>query len=59
MKELSYDIEQMYIEGHSARSIAMILEIPLYVVSEQLAEWSVADAPQSEEELSPFSTINS
>jgi hypothetical protein len=59
MSELSYDIEQMYIDGHSARSIAMILEIPLYMVSEQLAEWSVADQPQSEDELSPFGTINS
>jgi len=59
MAELSYDIEQLYIDGHSARSIAMILEIPLYVVSEQLAEWSVADQPQDSEELSPFGTINS
>lgn len=59
MAELSYEIEQLYIDGHSARSIAMILEIPLYMVSEQLAEWSVADQPQDPEELSPFGTINS
>jgi DNA-binding CsgD family transcriptional regulator len=59
MSELSYDIEQMYIDGHSAKSIAMILGIPLYMVSEQLAEWSVADQPQEPEEYDPFGTMNS
>jgi hypothetical protein len=57
MSDLAYDIEQLYIEGHSARSIAMILECPLYMVSETLAAWSVADLPQ--EDTSPFATINS
>ena len=57
MKDLAYDIEQLYIDGHDARSIAMILECPLHIVSETLASWSVADQPQ--EDYDPFQTINS
>lgn len=30
--ELSYDIEQLYIEGHSPKSIAAILECPVQIV---------------------------
>ena len=57
MSELSYDIEQMYIEGYNAKSIAVQLNVPYEVVLECLDSWSVADAPQ--EENSPYSTINS
>ena len=60
MAELSYDIEQMYIEGYNAKSIAVQLNVPYELVLECLDSWSVedvADTPQ--EDLSPYSTINS
>ena len=56
MAELSYDIEQLYIEGHSAKVIAIMLECPIEIVLGQLEEMGVADAPQ---EYNPFNTLNS
>jgi len=57
MSELAYDIEQMYIEGFSARSIAVQLECPVEIVYGWIESNFVADMPQ--EEHSPFETINS
>lgn len=57
MAELSYDIEQMYIEGYNAKSIAVQLNVPFEVVLECLDSWSVADVadtPQDEEVYSPY-----
>ena len=57
MSELSYDIEQMYIEGYKAKSIAVQLNVPYEVVLECLDSWSVgdvADTPQDEEVYSPY-----
>ena len=56
MAELSYDIEQLYIEGHSARVIAVMLECPVELVLGALEEMGVADAPQ---DYDPFNTLNS
>jgi hypothetical protein len=56
MAELSYDIEQLYIEGHSAKVIAVMLECPIELVLGQLEEMGVADAPR---EYDPFNTLNS
>ena len=56
MAELAYDIEQLYIEGHSAKMIATLLECPIELVLGQLQEMGVADAPQ---EYDPFNTLNS
>ena len=56
MAELSYDIEQLYIEGHSAKVIAVMLECPIDIVLGQLEEMGVADSPQ---EYDPFNTLNS
>jgi hypothetical protein len=56
MAELSYDIEQLYIEGHSAKVISIMLECPVELVLGQLEEMGVADAPQ---EYNPFNTLNS
>ena len=56
MAELSYDIEQLYIEGHSAKVIAIMLECPIELVLGQLEEMGVADAPK---EYDPFNTLNS
>jgi hypothetical protein len=56
MAELAYDIEQLYIEGHSARIIAIMLDCPIEIVLGALEEMGVADAPQ---EYDPYETINS
>ena len=56
MSELAYDIEQLYIEGYSPKSIAVQLECPLEIVYGWIEEQGVGAA---DEELSPFSTMNS
>jgi len=56
MAELSYDIEQLYIEGLDSRAIAKQLGCPIELVLGALAEMSVedvADVPQYEE-YSPY-----
>ena len=55
MSDLAYDIEQLYIEGHSPKTIAMMLECPVDVVYGWLEDTGV-DSP---EDLSPFETVNS
>jgi len=57
IKDMMYDIEQMYIEGFNAKSIAVQLSIPYEEVLKVLESWSVADLPQ--EAMSPYDTINS
>jgi hypothetical protein len=56
MAELSYDIQELYIEGHSAKVIAVMLECPVEMVLAELEEMGVADAPQ---DYDPFNTLNS
>jgi transposase len=53
MAELAYDIEQLYIEGYSPKSIAVQLECPLSVIYDWLEATNVAETPQ-EEEYSPY-----
>jgi hypothetical protein len=55
LAELSYDIQELYIEGHSAKMIASILECNIELVFVALTDMGVADS----EELSPFETVNS
>ena len=55
--ELSYDIQELYIEGLSARAIAAELNCPIDIVLEVLESMGVADSPQ--EAYDPFDTINS
>lgn len=57
MKDLAYDIEQLYIEGFSARSISVISECPIEIVYDWIEANYVADEPQ--EDMSPYGTINS
>ncbi len=57
IKELAWDIEQLYIDGLSAAQIAQQLDCPLGVVKGWIEGNRVADAPQ--EEFDPFETINS
>ena len=55
--ELAYDIEQLYIEGLSPKSIAAQLDCPLSLVYDWLEETNLSDA--EDEPLSPYSTSNS
>ena len=57
IKDLAYDIEQLYIEGLSAKLIAAELNCPIEQVLGFLESIGVADTPQ--EEYNPFSTVNS
>lgn len=57
MKDLAYDIEQLYIEGYSPKSISVMLECPIDMVYSWLESNSVAENPQ--EDYNPFDTINS
>lgn len=41
--ELAYDIEQLYIEGYSPKTIAAMLECPLTIVYDWLEANSVAE----------------
>ena len=55
--ELAYDIEQLYIDGMSARMIALTLDCPVDLVLNALQEMNVedvADTPQDEEIYSPY-----
>jgi hypothetical protein len=54
--DLMYDIEQLYIEGHSAKMIAALLDCPIEMVLAALQEMGVEDAP---EDYSPYVSMNS
>ena len=57
VSELAYDIEQLYIDGMSARMIALTLDCPLTMVLAALEEMNVedvAETPQKEEVYSPY-----
>lgn len=56
--ELMYDIEQLYIDGLSAKRIAAELNCPIETVLEVLESFGVADSPQ-EGDFDPFITVNS
>jgi hypothetical protein len=57
LSELAYDIEQLYIEGFSPKSIAIQLECPIGLIYDWLEATGVAESPQ--EDTSPYATINS
>jgi hypothetical protein len=57
MKDLTYDIQELYIEGFNSRAIAAELGCPVEIVLDALGAMNVADAPQ--EDFDPFETINS
>ena len=54
MKDLAYDIEQLYIDGFNSRAIAEELGCPIEVVLGALKAMNVADAPQEDEVYSPY-----
>ena len=53
--ELAYDIEQLYIEGYSPKTIAAMLECPIDIVY----DWVEGNGCDADEELSPYESINS
>jgi len=54
LKDLAYDIEQLYIDGFNSRAIANELNCPIEIVLGALEEMSVEDLPQEEEIYSPY-----
>ena len=54
MSELAYDIEQLYIEGKSVKTIARDLNIGIEIVEGWIREVGVED-----EEFDPHGTMNS
>ena len=56
MKDLAYDIQELYLEGFNSRAIAEELNCPIEIVLGALAEMSVEDSP---EDFNPFDTVNS
>ena len=56
MSDLAYDVEQLYIEGHSAKMIADLLDCPIEQVLGYIQDMGVEDAP---EDYSPFVSMNS
>jgi hypothetical protein len=55
MGNLSYDIEQLYIEGHSPKMIATILECPVEIVY----SWMEAESLGEDQSYDPYETVNS
>ena len=54
MSELAYDIEQLYIEGKSVRTIAVELNVGIEIVEGWIREVGVDDG-----EFDPHATMNS
>jgi orotate phosphoribosyltransferase-like protein len=57
IKDLIYDIQELFIDGMSAKTIAKTLDVPLEQVLITLESFGVDETQQ--EELSPYETINS
>jgi hypothetical protein len=53
MSNLDYDIQELYIEGHSAKMIAAMLECPVELVLGALESMGVKDV-EDEEIYSPY-----
>jgi hypothetical protein len=51
LAELAYDIEQLYIEGHSPKTIAGMLECPLTLIYDWLEDNSIND--EADEAIDP------
>lgn len=50
MSELDYDIEQLYIEGYSPRSISALLNCPIDIVYDWLDENQIDDVAEIQQE---------
>ena len=49
MSDLAYDIEQLYIEGFSPKTIAAMLECPIEIVYGWLKDTNVTDSTEENE----------
>ena len=56
MSDLAYDIEQMYIEGYSPKTIAALLECPVEIVYDWLEQEGLG---KEETSFDPYDTVNS
>jgi DNA-binding CsgD family transcriptional regulator len=56
IKDLAYDVEQLFIEGHSAKTIAALLDCPIEQVLGYLEDMGVQDEPEA---YSPYVSMNS
>lgn len=57
MSDLDWEIQELYIEGFSAKTIAVMLNCDIELVLGKLEAMGVEDG--KEDTLSPFSTVNS
>jgi hypothetical protein len=55
LSELAYDIESLYIEGVSPKTIALMLECPVEIVY----EWIESNSLDADEDYDPYGTVNS
>lgn len=58
MKDLSYDIEQLYIDGYNAKNISKILGCPKEIVEAWFKENGLGTF-SLKDEFSPYATVNS
>ena len=56
MSELAYDIEQMYIEGYSPKTIAALLSCPIDLVYDWIHDNGLS---AKEASYDPYDTVNS
>lgn len=52
MADMAYEIEQLYIEGYSAKTISIMLGCPIDMVYSWIKGNGVADQPQLEDAYS-------
>ena len=56
LADLSYDIEQFWIDGYSPKTIAVMLECPIEMIYEWMESESLEDGEAS---YDPYDTVNS
>ena len=57
MSDLDWEIQELYIEGYSAKTIAVMLVCDIELVLGKIASMGVEDG--TEDALSPYATVNS
>jgi hypothetical protein len=53
VKDLYYDIETLFIEGATAKAIALELKVPLEYVNDVLADFGVSPEDYEDETIDP------
>jgi hypothetical protein len=54
MSDLDWEIQELYIEGFSAKTIAVMLACDIEIVLGKIAAMGVADSQQDDEVYSPY-----